>query len=120
MSRPRLEAVLLAGTFALLSGCGEAEQKSGAQGPVAIDGAKIFAQQCSLCHGADGSAASSVSAAYPNARLSDAVWARGGTPHQISQTIRNGAPGTPMPPFAGRLTTEEIEAVTKYVLTLAR
>lgn len=118
MSRQRRDALLLAVSL-LVAGCGGSERETAAVVPAA-DGARLFAQQCALCHGADGSAETPFAANFKNAKLSDATFAHGGTPAQIAKNIRNGIPGTPMAPFAATLTNEEIDAVAKYVLTLSR
>ena len=77
-------------------------------------GAKVFADKCSACHGAD--ARGNARAGTPDftsprvqATLTDA-----GT----IKTIREGKKGTPMPAWSGKLSEAEISAVASFVRSL--
>ncbi len=77
------------------------------------DGAKIFAQNCASCHGAEGKGGRTVGA--PN--LTDGIWLYGGDRNTIIQTITNGRGGV-MPYWAGRLDDDTIRELTIYVHSL--
>ena len=75
--------------------------------------APIFAQQCALCHGADGRGDQAQGA--PN--LADAIWLYGGDRVSIQQTLYQGRAGV-MPAWTDRLTDEQINALAIYVHSL--
>jgi cytochrome c oxidase cbb3-type subunit 3 len=76
-------------------------------------GARIFANNCSPCHGSDARGGTG----YPN--LTDDDWLYGGQPVDIVTTITNGRNGL-MPPFGAAVGGEPgIAAVTEYVLSLS-
>lgn len=75
------------------------------------DGAALFKQKCSMCHGADGKGYAAIKT--PN--FTDPKWQAGITDDQIVETIKNGKKGTPMPPFKDKLKDEEIQALLKQV-----
>jgi len=71
--------------------------------PAAVDGATVYADNCSGCHSADGSGGQG-----PNiAAQTDA--------QHVADQVENG--GTAMPAFAGTLTSEQVDAVAEYVTT---
>jgi aldose sugar dehydrogenase len=70
-----------------------------------------FGQVCANCHGANGSGGSAPS-------LLDDAWAHGGSDAEIAASIRNGWPGTPMPPFGATLTDQDIRAMVIYIREL--
>ncbi len=74
---------------------------------------QIFASQCAVCHGADGSGDRAQGA--PN--LTDAIWLFGGDRATIYETIWNGRAGV-MPAWEGRLSEAEITALAVYVHSL--
>lgn len=76
-------------------------------------GQQIFAEQCAVCHGADGKGQASVGA--PN--LTDSQWIYGGDTQSIVDTIHSGRKGQ-MPAWEGRLTPAEINMMVAYVLDL--
>ena len=73
-------------------------------------GKGLFADNCASCHGDAGLGDTELGA--PN--LADAIWLYGGTPEAIIETITNARFGV-MPPWAPRLSEDEIKAVTLYV-----
>lgn len=75
-------------------------------------GQRMFANNCSLCHGATGSGAHG----FPN--LTDGDWLYGGAPDVIKQTIANGRTGA-MPPWGTVLGEEGVRDVTSYVMSLS-
>lgn len=79
----------------------------------AAAGAPVFAENCSSCHGEDGTGGRDFGA--PN--LTDAIWLYGGSPDIIKLTIDKARFGV-MPAFGGRLTPAEIRKAAIYVNTL--
>ncbi|WP_323847003.1 cytochrome-c oxidase, cbb3-type subunit III [Microbulbifer magnicolonia] len=74
-------------------------------------GARIFANNCAVCHGADGGG----NYGFPN--LTDNDWLYGGTPEKILETLHNGRGGL-MPPQGPIIGEEGVKNVTEYVLAL--
>lgn len=77
---------------------------------LAEEGAVIFADQCSACHGEGGTGDRNMGA--PN--LTDAIWLYGGDVDTLTTTVTNARFGV-MPNWSGRLTEAEIKAVAAYV-----
>ncbi len=78
------------------------------------DGAAIFKQRCSMCHGADGKGF----AAIKTPDFTDPKWQESITDKDMVETIKNGKKGTPMPAFGDKLTEEEILAVVAHIRSL--
>jgi cytochrome c553 len=80
-----------------------------AQSPVVTRGADIYKVTCGVayCHGSGGTAGRAPQLA-----------GRGFDVQYVFKTVLNGRPGTAMPAFAEQLKSEEIEAVTQYILSL--
>lgn len=74
-------------------------------------GARIFANNCAVCHGADGGG----NYGFPN--LTDSAWLYGGTPEKILETIHNGRQGQ-MPAQGPVIGEEGVKNATEYVLSL--
>ncbi|WP_299599615.1 cytochrome-c oxidase, cbb3-type subunit III [uncultured Microbulbifer sp.] len=75
-------------------------------------GARIFANNCAVCHGADGGG----NYGFPN--LTDSDWLYGGTPEKILETLHNGRQGL-MPPQGPVVGEAGVKNVTEYVLALS-
>ncbi len=78
------------------------------------DGAAIYKERCSMCHGADGKGF----AAIKTPDFTDSKWQAGITDEQMIETIKNGKKGTAMPAFADKLKDEEILAVVAHIRSL--
>lgn len=78
------------------------------------DGAALFKQKCSMCHGPDGKGF----AAIKTPDFTDPKVQASLTDEQIVETIKNGKKGTPMPPFKDKLKEEEIQALLKHIRSL--
>jgi cytochrome c oxidase cbb3-type subunit 3 len=76
-------------------------------------GQKLFADQCTTCHGPDGKGSEELGA--PN--LADAIWLYGGTKAAIVESIRTGRGGV-MPAWAGRLDPVTVKSLSVYVHSL--
>ena len=78
------------------------------------DGSAIFKQKCSMCHGPEGKGFPAIKT--PD--LTDHKWQTSNSDKEMTEVIKNGKKGTPMPPFAEKLKDDEIEAVIKFIRTL--
>ncbi|WP_250460015.1 cytochrome-c oxidase, cbb3-type subunit III [Microbulbifer litoralis] len=74
-------------------------------------GARIFANNCAVCHGADGGG----NYGFPN--LTDNDWLHGGTPDKILETLHEGRKGL-MPPQGPVIGEEGVKNAAEYVLAL--
>lgn len=75
-------------------------------------GVRLFADNCAVCHGADGGG----NYGFPN--LTDNEWLYGGTVEDIRHSITHGRTGT-MPAWGDILGEEKTQQVTHYVLQLS-
>jgi len=76
-------------------------------------GAKIFVDNCSVCHGEQGKGNQELGA--PN--LADKIWLYGSDEATIIETVTNGRAGV-MPAWVGRLDPSTIKAMAVYVHSL--
>ena len=77
---------------------------------LAEQGAVLFEEQCTACHGDAGEGIRDLGAP----QLSDAIWLYGGDRETLTQTITYSRFGV-MPPWGHRLDDAEIKAVTLYL-----
>ena len=84
-----------------------------AAGYNATAGAKLFADNCTSCHGDNGKGNQELGA--PN--LTDKIWLYGSDEATLIETISNGRAGV-MPAWVGRLDPSTIKALTVYVHSL--
>ena len=84
------------------------------------EGKQLFTKNCVSCHGplgkGDGKAGATLKP--PPADLTDDMWKHGSTDAEIFTVIRDGAKGTGMRGFAGRMTAKELWTTLNYVRTL--
>lgn len=73
---------------------------------------RLFANNCSVCHGADAGG----NFGFPN--LTDNDWLYGGSPEQIETTLVNGRQGA-MPAWSNVLGDQKIGLLTEYVLQIS-
>jgi len=76
-------------------------------------GAVIFAQNCAVCHGANGEGGRTVGAP----RLNDAIWLYGGDRAAITNTVTNAHAGV-MPAWGQRLDPVTVKMLAAYVHSL--
>lgn len=90
-----------------------------ATGTVELDGAKIYAEKCSVCHGPGGKGDGPGGAALnPKPRdHTDGKYMNAKTDEELLEVIHNGKGN--MPAWKSVLTDEQIKAVLKHVRTLA-
>jgi mono/diheme cytochrome c family protein len=82
-------------------------------------GARLWRKKCSACHGPDGAGRTRFAEGRPFADLTDGRWKHGPDREAIRRLVEGGDPRSTMPPFSGRLTPREIDAVVDYALRLA-
>jgi cbb3-type cytochrome c oxidase subunit III len=84
------------------------------------EGKQLFTKNCVSCHGplGKGDGKGGATLKPPPADLTDGMWKHGSTDSEIFTVIRDGAKGTGMRGFAGRMTTKELWTVLNYVRTL--
>lgn len=91
-----------------------------AQPPLLPRGADIYQRECASCHGragrGDGPAAGGLDPAPTD--LSEFESLRGTSPLDFYRRISSGTPGTAMPAYEGRLTSEDRWAVALYASVL--
>ena len=80
---------------------------------IASAGKQLFADNCASCHQAGGAGKVGF---FPN--LADDDWLYGGTYEKIQETITGGRHGY-MPPFGEALSSEQLEQLANYVLSLS-
>jgi mono/diheme cytochrome c family protein len=83
----------------------------------AADGARVYASQCSGCHGDEGKGDGPAAAAVlpkPRDLHSPEVW-RDRSDAALHELVKRGKPGTMMPPFEGILSDEEVAAVVTFI-----
>jgi mono/diheme cytochrome c family protein len=102
---PTLFGVLAAALLA--SGCGPKDP-----------GERVWVRKCSACHGREGRGDTRFARGRPYADLTDDAWKHGGDLASIRRLIADGDPTSTMPAFRGRLSPEEIDAVSAHVLKL--
>lgn len=75
------------------------------------NGKKIYADNCSACHRADGGGS-----VGPN--LTDEYWLHGGSIQDVFKVIKYGVQEKGMIPWQDKLTPEDIQNVASFILTL--
>ncbi|MGH9409791.1 MAG: c-type cytochrome [Vicinamibacterales bacterium] len=78
---------------------------------------QLFTANCQMCHGPEGKG---TPAFKDLAFVGRTKWKHGSTQADVVKTITNGAPGTAMLPFKGRLTPADISALASLVRSFAQ
>ena len=78
------------------------------------NGADIFREKCSMCHGIDGTGFPAIKT--PN--FTDAKWQKAHSDKELMNAIENGVKGTAMASFKDKLSQQEMTAVLKYIRSL--
>src|SRR5215212_6046764 len=114
-----IAAVLVGVTFDVAAQRGAGGRGGGAAGPSnpfqgnaqAVDqGRELYNQTCTTCHGPDGAAGEMGPAlGAPARRYAQA------TDAEIFSAIKNGIPGTQMPPFGMQLSDDDVWKVAAYI-----
>ncbi len=109
---PFLAAVLCAVVARQAGSVTRAQEPAVAYGVGEGAAAKLSAELCASCHGEDlrGGRASS---------LLDDTWAFGGSDAELAASIREGRPGTLMPPFKAALDEQQVRSLVVLIRELA-
>ncbi len=83
----------------------------------ADDSASLFKTKCAACHGADGSANTSMGKALKIRDLGSADVQKQ-TDAQLTEIISNGK--SPMPAYKGKLTDDQIKGLVAYIRSLKK
>ena len=78
------------------------------------NGADIYRQKCSMCHGMNGKGYAAIKT--PN--FTDPKWQAAHSDKELMNAIEDGVKGTAMVGFKGKLTHEQMTAVLKYIRSL--
>jgi mono/diheme cytochrome c family protein len=82
-------------------------------------GTRVWRKKCAACHGRDGAGKTRFAEGRPFADLTDGRFRHAADRASMRRLVADGDPTSTMPPFAGTLTPEEIDAVVGHVLRLA-
>lgn len=116
----RVFAVVLASTAFALVAVADLVPAQEPDAQMIERGKMLYADQCASCHGTegkgDGPAARFMSQEVPD--LSDGDWkhAEDGSVAAVAAVIKAGIDDSPMTPFEGTLSDEEINVVATYVV----
>jgi mono/diheme cytochrome c family protein len=83
-----------------------------------LDAAGIYATNCLACHGVDGTGNTMRVALATLPDFTSAAWQKTQTDANFTSRIENGK-APMMPPFKGKLTTDQIQALLIYVRAFA-
>ena len=84
--------------------------------PASDAGGDLFKQKCSMCHGADGKGYAALKTPdFTDPRVQASL-----TDKQITETIKNGKPGTAMPAFGGKLSDDQVKSLVTYIRSLKK
>ncbi len=112
MSRSKFAAFVAGTILALTWGASAAT----AQEP---DGAALYRQNCRSCHGAKGTPPARMATIYTTLKpIGDSAFAARMSVDDVVGVLQKGK-GKDMKPFADRLSAAEMQAVAKFVRTLA-
>jgi mono/diheme cytochrome c family protein len=76
---------------------------------------EIFEQRCKLCHGVDGRGKTKKGIESKAPDFTRPRWQKHTTDDEIREAITNGVPKSKMKGFKDKLTTDQIDALGKYV-----
>jgi cbb3-type cytochrome c oxidase subunit III len=85
-------------------------------GPAPDAGGDLFKQKCAMCHGADGKGFP----ALKTPDFTDPKVQASLTDEEITKIIKNGKPGTAMPPFKDSLSDDQIKSLVGYIRSLKK
>lgn len=80
------------------------------------DGASIFREKCSMCHGVNGKGYAAIHT--PN--FTDPKWQAAHSNKELLSAIEHGVKGTAMVSFEGKLSHAEMQAVLNYIRSFGR
>lgn len=81
-------------------------------------GRSVFKSKCRACHGADGRAETKLGRKFEIEPWDRSGWTQQWSLERVVRTVTEGIPDTKMRSFAGKLSPEEIRAVSVYARSL--
>ncbi|MFN7135440.1 MAG: c-type cytochrome [Myxococcales bacterium] len=84
-----------------------------------VDVEGIWKKKCAQCHGNDGAAKTKMGEKYKVPDMTTAEWHAANSEAAIKDAIVNGGK-TKMPAWKDKLSTEEIDALVKYVRAMKK
>src|SRR5438105_6364732 len=108
----RLQGLVAASSFALIAALCSVRAFDAQEKRAAIDAEKIFMHECKDCHGEDGRGRMHGQPDFTNSK-----WQANVTDELMFKTIKFGR--EPMPFYIGALNDDEINALVKYIRSLA-
>ena len=75
----------------------------------AIDAAALYASKCAACHGANRQGTTGVAPALNASTIGD------DSDSEVAGVINNGKTGTSMPAFKSQLTSDQVNALVKFI-----
>ena len=82
------------------------------------DAKALYGQNCTRCHGADGKGETRIGKKLGVKDYTDPKVQAALTDKEITETIKNGKPGTAMPAFGDKLSDDQISSLVKYIRSL--
>lgn len=108
LSKARAVALLfLAGSFALATLAFAVVQENEV-------GAAVYKKRCTMCHGENGVGDTKAGKMTKAPNITTVEWKNGATVDQLVKTLREGL--GKMPKYDGKLSDEELTAVSKYTI----
>lgn len=94
--------------------------KEEAKPAAAGNGKELYMKKCKSCHGVSGAADTKIAKKHDIGSWTVAGWKSKWTMSKVKDIVANGKAGTKMKAFKGKLTPEEIDAVSAYARGLGK
>lgn len=85
-----------------------------------VDGKALYLKKCKNCHGVTGDADTKIGKKHDIESWKEPGWKSKWTLAKVVDIVEKGKDGTKMKAFKGKLTPEEIQAVSKYARSLGK
>ena len=82
------------------------------------DGQALFMKKCKKCHGADGKGQTKMGKKQKIKDMTTPEWKKENTAPKVTKAIADGIPDSKMKAYKTKLSAEEIDAITAFVLKL--
>ncbi len=84
-----------------------------------VSGRTVYMANCAKCHGDRGDGQGTETLDRPARSFLEGAFSFGDPPEAVRRVVQHGIAGTPMPGFAGTLSSAQTTAVVKHVLAMA-
>ncbi|MGH1342054.1 MAG: c-type cytochrome [Nannocystales bacterium] len=92
----------------------KADKPKAEPAPSGVDGKALYLKKCKNCHGTTGAADTKLATKHDIPSWKESGWKGKWSMSKIKDIVSNGKSGTKMKAFKGKLTPEEIDAVSTY------